>query len=198
VGWKRVPNPGRSKPSKVPIDPSTGGPANTTDPRTWGRFEDALALANDRQLSGVGYVFAPDGELAGVDVDDCRDPVTGELDPWAEEIVTQLNSYSEVSPSRTGVKSFVRGRLPGDRHRRGKVELYDRSRFFAVTGRKLDAAPADVRPAQPALDALYRELFDRDERQPPSLAQPLGALPDDAELIRRAARARNGPKFSRL
>jgi hypothetical protein len=78
------------------------------------------------------------------------------------------------------------------------VELYDRNRFFAVTGRKLDAAPADVRPAQPALDALYRELFDPDERQPPSLAPPLVALPDDAGLLSRADAARNGPKFRRL
>jgi primase-polymerase (primpol)-like protein len=199
VAWKSVPKPGRSKPSKVPFNPTTGQPADPTDPKTWGRFDDALALARDRHFSGFGYVFSRDDPFAGVDVDGCRNPATGQLDPWAEEIVAALDTYTEVSPSGTGVKAFLQGRLPGRRCRRGKVELYDRDRFFAVTGLKLEIAPANVRPGQAALDGLYRELFDPDLRQPPRTAPAaLVALPDDIEVVQRACAARNGAKFARL
>jgi hypothetical protein len=44
--------------------------------------------------------------LAGADLDTCLDPDTGDVAPWAQEIIDRLNSYSEASPSGTGVKVF--------------------------------------------------------------------------------------------
>jgi hypothetical protein len=199
VAWNTAPRAGRPKPPKVPIDPHTGRAADPTDPHTWGTLDDALDLSHRLQLAGVGFVFTESDPFAGVDLDGCLDPRTGQLDPWAEEIVAGLRTYTEISPSCTGVKLVARAKLPGRRCRKGKVELYDRGRYFALTGRPLGGAPADVRPAQDALDALYRELFDRGPT-PSAVAQPplVNLLPDDAELIRRACAARNGPKFERL
>ncbi len=42
----------------------------------------------------------------GVDLDSCRDPSSGKLLAWAQKFVDQLASYTEVSPSGTGVKVF--------------------------------------------------------------------------------------------
>src|SRR5207248_1380805 len=110
-------------------------------------FEGALRAYRraGSPFAGVGFVFADGGSFAGVDLDGCIDPETGEIAPWGEEILRRLDSYSEISPSGTGVKVFVRGRLPaGGKKRgglgtdgRGAVEMYDQRRYFTVTGRHL-------------------------------------------------------------
>ncbi len=41
------------------------------------------------------------------------------------KIVELLDSYTEVSPSGRGLHVWVRGKVPGDRRRRGKLEMYD-------------------------------------------------------------------------
>ena len=43
--------------------------ASTTDPATWGAFEEALARAEKDNLPGIGFVFTEDDDLTGVDFD---------------------------------------------------------------------------------------------------------------------------------
>ena len=124
--------------TKVPLNPATGERADSTDRTTWGTFAQALGRYRGRRLAGVGFVFSPDDPYAGVDLDKCRDPATGDVAEWAREIVAALDSYTEVSPSGTGLKVIVRGALPGGRNRKGEIEMYDRARFFALTGHRYE------------------------------------------------------------
>ena len=89
-----------------------GRKAKSNDPATWADFDAALAACRGRKLDGIGYVFAVDGSEAGVDLDDCRDAATGEVQSWAADLIATLDSYAEVSPSGTGVKVYVVGRKP--------------------------------------------------------------------------------------
>jgi hypothetical protein len=73
VAWKLSPRP-RGKPAKMPVNPRTGAKADATDPRTWGAYDEALAVARDRGLAGVGFVFSDADPFAGIDLDLCRDP----------------------------------------------------------------------------------------------------------------------------
>jgi len=50
----------------------------------------------------VGFVFTADDPLIGIDLDDCRNRETGDPTTWASQIITQIDSYTEVSPSETG------------------------------------------------------------------------------------------------
>src|SRR5918995_5473767 len=97
---------------KVPliaIENGTIFAASSTNPDTWRRYETALASWQDNDhIAGVGRVIAEDEDFVGVDLDDCVDPPTGELSPWAATIVDRLDSYAEVSPSLKGVKIWVR------------------------------------------------------------------------------------------
>ena len=69
--------------TKVPYNPS-GSSASSTDPKTWGTFEQCLAAyRNGNEFSGVGFVFTDGNGLTGIDLDDHRDPKTGELDEFA-------------------------------------------------------------------------------------------------------------------
>ncbi|HSP96544.1 MAG TPA: hypothetical protein VL049_04785, partial [Candidatus Dormibacteraeota bacterium] len=72
-------------------------------------MDDAIRRA-EREGWGVGFVFhAMLNPFAGIDLDGARDPATGVLAPWAQSIVAACDSYTEVSPSGTGVKIIVRG-----------------------------------------------------------------------------------------
>jgi hypothetical protein len=203
VGWKLVPNPDRPRPEKVPIDPSTGRRAKPNAPATWGTFPDALRLYERERLSGVGFFFSENDRYIGIDLDCCRDPATGAIELWAREIIGDVGSYSEVSPSETGVKLVAVGRLPEGIRNRGRglpLEVYDKARYFALTGHRLDGAPADIRPIPP--DALGR-LCDRLGRRdgPPGQPRPplVGGGLDDADLLRRAvAHPQTGPRLAAL
>ncbi len=137
--WKLLPptEPGK-KPRKVPVNPMGCEPASTTDPSTWSSFETAAKcfLAHP-QIAGLGFVFTENDPFVGVDLDKCCDPSTGEIEPWAEEIIDELSSYTEFSPSGTGVHIIVRGDLPPQGRRKGNIEMYDSGRYFTVTGARL-------------------------------------------------------------
>lgn len=216
--WKRD-----KKWTKIPIDPSSGDWASSTEASTWGTFEQAWKffqadLVKNKDICGLGFVFAATDPYCGVDLDDAIDI---DADPpqmrsWAAELLNGLSSYAEVSPSKTGVKAFVRGHHPGTRNKTpygdGEVEVYDRARFFAVTGRSDHAPPLGIADAQPWLDALYAKAFGPDDeakqaRKNGRASRGSGAaggapsghscLSDD-EVIAKASKAKNGDAFDRL
>jgi len=114
VCWKFVMRD--DKACKVPVNPRTGNFADSTDPATWGSFEEAMrGCERFAFIEGIGFVFTAGDEFAGIDLDDCRSVQSGEISPWGQRIIENMNSYSEVSPSGGGVKIFIRGRKPGSR-----------------------------------------------------------------------------------
>lgn len=135
-------------PSKMPICSRTNQPASSTDKSTWSPFD--IAHANTRH-DGVGFVFSGSDGVFGVDLDGCRNRETMEIAPWARHIVKKLASYAEVSPSGTGIKIWCAGKSPFDGGRKfelpdlpkvtdeksAAIEVYDRGRYFCVTGKRL-------------------------------------------------------------
>lgn len=145
VCWKNTDRDG--KPTKIPVQPN-GSPAKSSDPETWSTYQ--AAFAQSHKYAGLGFVFSVDDDYAGVDLDGCRDPNSGYIEPWASEIIERFeHAYIEVSPSRTGVKMFVRSGVQFDRglivdvpaeNKYGKtpaIEAYSSGRYFAVTGQVL-------------------------------------------------------------
>ena len=120
VVWKLEQRDG--KPTKVPYIAGGVGRADTTDLMTWRSFEEAVTALETGRYSGVGFVFSTGDPYAGIDLDGCRNPETGELEDWAAEIVASFGGYAEASQSGTGVHMIVRGKAPNTK--RGKVEAY--------------------------------------------------------------------------
>ena len=144
-----------AKPTKVPVNPKTLALASTTDESTWATFEEAVSAAQESGLAGIGFVLGP--PYTGIDLDHCRDTETGDIEPWAEEIVDSIGSYTEISPSGTGLHLIVRGTLPAKgQRRRGKIEMYDSGRYFTITGIRVNQTEC-VEERQEALDGLYRK-----------------------------------------
>ncbi|SEO20113.1 hypothetical protein SAMN04487948_10151 [Halogranum amylolyticum] len=206
VCW-RTRDRGAGKPTKVPIDPATGSFASTTDADTWASYETAYTAAQQRGEAGLGFVFTADDAFVGVDLDDCRDPESGTFEPWVAELIGQLDSYTEVSPSGTGCHVLCRGTMPTSRNRSGDVEMYMESRFFTVTGDHVDGTPATVNHRTAVLGAIATEYLAASDTastaastteaadEPSSTATPTLS---DEELLERAKTAANGAKFTRL
>jgi putative DNA primase/helicase len=121
--------------TKVPYIAGGVGKASSTDSETWRTFEEAVQALQTGRYDGIGFMFSSGDPYAGVDLDGCRDPETGELEEWAAKIVQDLDGYTEVSPSGKGVHIIVRGKAPNKK--RGHVEAYSERRFFTMTGRML-------------------------------------------------------------
>ena len=133
VGWKYMQRPGEDHKRKVPINAMDGQPAKSNDPVTWCDFDTACLGKERFGLDGIGFMFSGDG-IFGIDIDHCYDPETRELDPAAAEIIETVQSYTELSPSGTGIHILCKGALPEGRKRRGAVEMYSTLRYFTVTG----------------------------------------------------------------
>ena len=123
--------------AKVPLS-IYGYPASSTNPRTWSTFERARdSSAGD----GLGFVLTGDG-IACIDLDHCI--VDGVLQDWAQDIVAQCRgTYIEISMSGTGLHIFGYA-IVGTGRRRDGVEVYDRGRYIAVTGRRWRRAPVEL------------------------------------------------------
>jgi hypothetical protein len=121
--------------SKVPFT-TNNGHASSTNPVTWCSFNEAADALLMGDYDGLGIVLG--GDLHGIDLDDCRDPKTGELNEFAQEVINRIQGYAEVSPSGTGLKIFCNTNLDGSRTKKDVgVELYRDRRYFTVTGRVL-------------------------------------------------------------
>lgn len=193
--------------TKVPIDPATGGFASTADSETWATFDEAVGHARRPRVSGIGFMFTSDDAYVGVDLDECRVPETGTLTDDAIDIVTRLHSYTEVSPSGTGIHVICRGELPAGQRRHGGVEMYDERRFFTMTGERLVATPdqvcertAELRAVHQAYVAATTPTRSNGESTSSSSDRRLSftsTLSDD-ELVGKAQSAANCEKFTAL
>jgi putative DNA primase/helicase len=184
--------------TKVPYDAlRPGRRAAVNDPATWTSFDIALAAFQAGHGDGLGIVIAD--RLVGVDFDHVRDPITGALNADAASMVRTLDSYTEVSPSETGIHVLGWGTLPPGRRRQGQVEMYDRGRFFTVTGQHLPGTSTSIEERTVALAALHAQCFPASASPARSAMRSASVVVgDDATLLARAHAARNGAKFAAL
>jgi putative DNA primase/helicase len=162
---------GAVKLNKIPINADTLTNADSTDPATWTTFAAcvaALPLALEEwetedpatyRGGGIGYVFTEDDPYVGIDLDGCVDPLTGCIADWAQAYVTQLASYTEITPSGTGLHILIQGTLPPKGRRKGGIEMYNYARFFTMTGWHVEETPCAIEARQAQLNTLWCALF---------------------------------------
>jgi putative DNA primase/helicase len=205
VLWRYEGRNGR--PTKIPCQ-ANGWPAKTDDATTWAAFERArdAFLQSLGRFDGIGYVFSEDDPFVGIDLD--RSVATdGSNKPWAIQYVDMLGStYSEISPSGRGIKIWTRGSLSGSglsvkggfdpNDREAGIEIYDRGRYFAVTGNAL--GDSQIEDHQAAVDAIEKDLQARKAakraakggpttkgpKRPPTFVKSAGrALPSGRKVV---------------
>lgn len=180
--------------------------ASTTNSKTWTAFTTAFEHFSQGHHNGVGFVFSANDPYCGIDLDSCRNPETGHIEQWAEDILKDLNSYSEVSQSGKGIHIIVKAELPGTGTKKTlpgtehEVEIYNRDRYFCTTGRRLENYPAEVRECQDEVLKLYHALKSpvTSQKGAEKPIQRVSPALSDENVVKLASEAKNGDKFQRL
>lgn len=179
--------------NKIPIDPNTGQNAKSNDPNTWGTYQQAKMLMEcDKSISGLGFMFS-NTPYVGIDIDHCiQNKKFSEL---AREIITTLQSYTEISPSGTGVHIICKGKLNGAGRKNSELglEIYDTGRYFTVTERALKNFKI-IGERQQEIDSICEKYFAEKKPQTMPKQQAISYL-EDEKIIDMACRSKNGVKF---
>ncbi len=130
--WKQSDRDGKQ--TKAPINPETY--ENTSAPEAAWSYE----VCQNAMPAGVGLGFSLRNGIVGIDFDHVLDD-EGQLKPesaYLESIIDKIASYTEKSPSRTGLHIlFWCDDIPQEcrvGRKRKNIEMYCEGRFFTVTG----------------------------------------------------------------
>ena len=168
VCWRlewRVDKRGLGKWTKPPLQPKNPTSyAKNNDPSTWGTYEQALAVFEAGKCGGIGFNLSGTN-IAAFDLDNCRDPATGDIAPAAMGYVDRAASYTEISVSGTGLHVIGYG-LGLKMHRKQKVpgsavevESYrNAERYIVITGNPLPETWPHIADIGDVIDAVVAEL----------------------------------------
>lgn len=204
--------PGKNgKMNKLPVNPYTLYGASSTNPETWGTFNDALSAIgkpckvgqSEGIVEGIGFVFAP--PYCGIDLDHVIDE-NGAADILALAIVKKINSYTEISPSGTGLHIIYKGEIHPEWKKKqvdalGKgtdLEMYQTGRFFTVTG-NLWENYGSVAQRDKEAQQIQNEYMDAGRKPSAKKPSPVrnNDLRDD-DIIEAAMNSKSGMLFSDL
>lgn len=133
--WIAEPRPNKpGKFNKAPRSPSGGYKIGANKPELFGTFASACAAYERGGYTGIGVLLTGNG-IIGVDIDDVETTYATlpQVKPWVERAL-QAGAYCEYSPSGTGLRLFIAGKLPAKGRKSGPLEIYDDVRFLTVTG----------------------------------------------------------------
>lgn len=196
----------KGKRTKVPINPRTGGNAQSTNPTTFASLAEALAALERQQLDGIGVgIF---GSLGAIDIDHCIDD-GGVISDMALDIIGIMGSYWEVSPSGHGVRIlFSASGFQYDKKRyyincqQLGLEVYIAgctNKYVTVTGStSTPGMKLEERGAQ-LVTVLEKYMVRSGKKKAAAPPRPSGAVDlDDLTLINKAKKSRSGSAFSAL
>lgn len=198
--WKVSPSTGRAEWAKLPMQ-ADGHAAKSNDPSTWATFKDALNAWDTARSSfdGLGFMFTPESKIVGVDVDNCVEADgDGELriSKVGGRVIELLDSYTELSPSGTGVHVLVRAELAEAlKDSKTGIEIYNKGRYFTVTG----ALWADFIPVQERTNEL-QQIVEGLRKSKPGGSPPASSVVvlTTGDRLKKAFAAQNGQSIARL
>lgn len=148
VIWRWVKS-GRDKWTKPPFQSQhPSRTARNNDGATWSPYGAAVDAVKAGEADGIGFVLT-ETDFAAIDLDHCRDPITGNVDDWAQAVIDQAaGAYCEITISGTGLRVIGYGTgqkthtsYKIDNGRSGaKVEIFRRAvRYITVSGLQIGA-----------------------------------------------------------
>lgn len=167
VVWRLIKKKGAKKATKIPyqpLKPSVTAASNNSS--TWADAATAIKAAEDGNFNGIGICLL-NSNIVALDVDDCRDPKTGEIDPYVVKLSERAKTYCEITPSKTGLRiigigsgaKIYKGKLKVPGSNGATIETYRNcERYITVTGDALPNAPSTLADIDLLVDAVVEEL----------------------------------------
>ena len=191
--------------NKIPIDPFTGANAKSNDSSTWGDFATAYRALQVGRYDGIGFEFGvyelESLRVAGIDLDHVV-RADGTVEPFAAEIVERMKSYTEYSPSGTGLHILCFVKLPAIGNKKGlengcAIEMYNHGRYFTVTG-NVYGEERGIGERTKEFAAIHEQYFKKvaPEREPVIVPQVRDFT--DMELLEKMFNSQRGYEIRRL
>lgn len=142
VSWKLIERDGKK--TKIPYQADNVTPASSTDPNTWSVYED---ITSDMK----GVVLPLNKSILFVDIDHCinNNQIEHEQKTQIENLLQEANTYTELSPSGTGLHLFLSIIEPEglilQGNRKSPYELYTSGRYFTYTGNTFMGSTKEIR-----------------------------------------------------
>lgn len=211
VGFYRIPA-ANGRMTKKPVNPHTLFGASSTNPETWGTYEQAVSIIGEpcrvgqdqAIVEGIGFVFSP--PYCGIDLDGVFNPDTGEINDQALKIVKEMSSYTELSPSGTGLHIIYKGEIHPDWKKKQTgafgsgtdLEMYQQGRYFTVTG-DIWGEYSEVCRRDSEAEAIQNKfMFKPVNNQNTTKIRVNPISLNDEEIMTAARNSRNGMLFSDL
>lgn len=216
-----------NKQTKVPYNAITGSFAKSNNSDTWTTFRVAIMGCVKYNFDGLGFMLGEDKTnntcYFGIDLDNHADangekPMTEqEFREFSKEFIDTLQSYTEYSHSGEGVHIICKGNLPtGSRRKNGvAVEMYEKGRFFTMTGNVISNLPINERTEE--IKPLWEKYLNSNDNYfgsnseqeqeggiifgPNRRSATVNISPsnlDDEELIEKIKSSRYGAEFTSL
>ena len=184
------------KSGKPPVD-KNGYIISYKKTENWMTFEGAIANYNKcEKIDGINFVLTKEDGLVGIDLDDCVD--NGSIEDWANDWIQTLDSYTEISPSGTGLRIFIKGEISSNKNE-GNIEVYRYDKVLTLTGNHLKSTPIEINVNQEGLDKMMEQFNTKTQYQTKSLQPTITNNLDDDSIIEKAKTNRTtGAGFTRL
>jgi len=134
--------------NKPPYNARTHKKGNPVDPKDRSSYQVACAaLIGHPEYNGVGIAPEYADGLTSIDIDRC---VTNRvIEPWAQKIVDELSTFTEFSPSGTGLRLWLKGwQVPIVEGKEGRnfggIEIYRGRHYMTVTGDHVPGTPLTI------------------------------------------------------
>lgn len=199
--YRKTWNEEKQKYSKEPVNPHTGHLGKSNDESTWSDIQTALSAINRFNADGLAFYFKP--PYIGIDLDDIGDDLNRYLQGDIESNIVHVfmnstKTYSEISMSGKGIHIIGKAKIPGDRRRKGNVEMYTEGRFFAITGNFFGSNNEISEIPETQMSFLYKRYLDSGNIIQGNFKKSEwiegNALTVD-EIIQTALNSKNGQRF---
>ena len=191
--WKYEERDGKR--TKVPYQ-ANGKKANSANSKTFCSYNDIVSITG---YDGIGIgIF---GSIGAIDIDHCIN--NGVISEFAKEIIETVHSYTEVSPSGTGIRimllvknvSYDKQKYYINNRKLG-MELYipgSTNRFVTITG---DHLKYDLRDASKEIMMLAEKYMKKHESKSNGIEATGSSLSDDQ--VKDKCKKTYGNKFTDL
>jgi len=197
VLWKKEDRNGKK--TKVPYQINSDR-AKTSEPSTWTKYSEVEKIWKRGEFSGIGFCLS-EGTPIGIDLDNYRCPAFPDVIlPWAREIIEQIDSYTEVSPSGKGIRIFAYSdKLPQWGRKKGSIEIYESGRYLTVTGHHILGTPVDIMNRSKEIKSFHAQHFGESEinKGKANIAQTLKNT-DYKDILQKAFDSKKGREIKDL
>lgn len=195
----------KGKKTKLPYSLS-GKLASSTDPKTWATYDEVEKVISDpkKKFDGLGIVFTPEENLLGIDIDHViEDGKIGNEFAYIQKFIDECDTYTEVSPSKTGLHLFfeLSDPLKLVSNKKAPFEAYTSGRYFTVTNNPFgDAKEIRTISSEDALKILSKIGYPWNEKkETKAVAESSSPLSlDDSQILEKMFSSKNGEKIKSL